>query len=225
MGDSEVGLRNAVSTAVRVSCVELNPKFRLKGSFARGDFHLARDGRTSFSDVDLLLPDDGRDRHDWERDVREAIESRGWCLRVSVQHHDYLRGVSVEDSLLLAYAESVRFFPDCATPGFAPYLLAKSCLTVWGAIANDPLNRSRPDSARWRQAFDARTGRSQEFNLSDARACLSPIDPLPSVVPSLLKLFATGDHAEAVADLIPRLRKSAVHPWLKLRLEQLIATR
>ena len=77
--------RRTLRNAVREAVYRVDSRMRIRGSFVHGDFHLARDGRVTFSDVDLLIDDDGRSPHAWEADVAAALRSDAVDGAISVQ--------------------------------------------------------------------------------------------------------------------------------------------
>lgn len=213
--------RHELAQAVAASVQLVNPRLRVKGSFSTGQFHLLRDGRTTFSDLDLVLPDDGRGRHAWEQDVRLELERRGWSLRVSVQHFDSLGMLNAYDSRVLAFGELVRFHRRVEDRRFAAYIMAKTTLLVAGrsrgAQAGSPLSPAEADQA----AQMARIGYSDDFGGPQARRLLGT-QASTGVAAQYLALIETGNVSAAREQFLLRLEGTVVHPWLKARLRQLV---
>lgn len=211
--------RRELSAAVRSAIHETNQHFRLKGSFARGDFHLLADGSGTFSDVDLVLTDDGRDRHSWEADVAQRMARQGWSIRVSVQHFDTVGSVGLSDSRLLALAELVRFNSRRAEPYFDSYLLAKTCLTLLGGSAAG--QGGRWASGLVRSAQLARRGLGTTF---DAGCAIQVIRDLPRTpVLDHFRALVSDRDAEGVGRwTVEQLARSTVHPWLRERMTQIL---
>ncbi|MCR6487201.1 hypothetical protein M8542_30665 [Amycolatopsis sp. OK19-0408] len=208
--------RQNLNAAVQSAIQETNPRFRLKGSFARGDFHLLRDGITTFSDIDLILPDDGRDRHAWEADVTRRMTTLGWPIRTSVQHFDTIGVVGAADSQLLALAELVRFDARRTEPFFDSYILAKTCLTLLHAA---PPKQASP--ALRRSAELARRGFSTAFDAAWSIRLLRDLPDTPTL--AHFRELASGHDVEGVrAWTIDRLKHSTVHPWLRRRMTEIL---
>jgi len=212
-------LAGGVDKAVKT----VNPRLCVKGSFRRGDFHLLRDGSASFSDVDLLLEPDGRNRHDWEEDVEIALIRLGWRLRVSVQHFDSLKGIGSSDSLLLTFGELIRFFPRCSDQRFAAYLYSKTTLSM---LRCGPHRESQHTLVQYPGAYSrarlARVGLHAQFGIAESRILLEALAAASPAVGQHLELMGTGDVRAARDWFIPRLMSSSVHPWLKERLRLLV---
>lgn len=202
----------------------VSPDFELKGSFARGDFHLSRRSLETFSDVDLLLADDARDRHAWEQDVASLIADHGWNIRVSVQHHDSTAGIRVDDSRLLIVGELVRFWDRMSDHAFAGYLTAKATLAMartfeLDAACADNSVRVRAESA----AEQARLGYTPVFSAANSAFVLQSFVVASEPVRRLLELLETGDIETSRQWFLNSLTESSVDPWLRGRLTDLIS--
>lgn len=211
--------RRELSAAAQLAIHETNPRFRLKGSFAQGSFHLLRDGSGTFSDVDLVLPNDGRNRHAWEADVTKRMTRRGWPIRVSVQHVDTVGSVGSSDSQLLALAELVRFNTRRAEPYFDSYILAKTCLTLLRGSAAGQAGQWA--SSLVRSAELARRGLVTTF---DGGCAIRVIRDLPRtpILDHFRELVLDRDAEGVCSWTVERLTHSTVHPWLRDRMTQIL---
>jgi hypothetical protein len=215
--------RRELVWAVDSAAKTVNPRLRVKGSFRRRNFHLLRDGSASFSDVDLLLEADGRNRHAWERDVEVALARLGWRLRISVQHFDSLAGMRPVDSLLLTFGELIRFFAKCSDQRFAAYLYSKTTLSILRVARPPQVERaSLQSTGACSQAILARVGFHTLFSEAESRILLAPLVTLSPVITHHLELMESGDVRSAGEWFLPRLKSSAVHPWLTERLRVLV---
>lgn len=212
-------LAEAVHEAVRAA----HPGFTIKGSFARGDFHLSRHLGVTFSDVDLLLGDDGRDRHQWEADVASRIARQGWSIRVSVQHFDSTSGICAVDSRLLIVGEVIRFWDQMENPAFASYLTAKATLSMvqtwepYTAFMGDPDYAEAIATAK-----RARVGSVEVFDAVQSNAILRQMCEEDESSYRLQWLLDTHKIEVARSWFLEALAASAVHPWLRGRLAELL---
>ena len=86
------------------------PELRVRGSFARGDFHLARHYDGSYADLDLLLPGVSEDdRFALATEVASGLsEAAGMTLPVSVQPLDAFESLPDATSRYIYIGEYIR---------------------------------------------------------------------------------------------------------------------
>ncbi|RSD22811.1 hypothetical protein [Amycolatopsis eburnea] len=211
--------RQELSTSVLAAVHETNSGFRLKGSFARRNFHLLDDGSETFSDIDLVLPGHTGDHRSWEADVAERMIRRGWRIRVSVKHFDPLEAVAPADSQLLALTELARFNARRTEPRFDSYILAKTSLTlVHGSDAQH--EKGWPDNLL-QHAELAKLGFVTGFTGDCAVRMVEGLPKSP-VVDHFRELVWKCDVDRVHAWTISRLKHSTMHPWLRDRMTRIL---
>ncbi|WP_290058955.1 hypothetical protein [Amycolatopsis solani] len=211
--------RHELSTSVLLAIRETNSRFRLKGSFARHDFHLLEDGSKTFSDIDLVLTDNARDHRAWEADVAKRMIQQGWPIRVSVKHFDPLKKVTPADSQLLALTELARFNIRRTEPHFDSYILAKTSLTL---AKNSGMKHEKGLSDNLIQfAKLAKLGFITEF---DEESTIHMIENLPQspVLGHFRELVWKRDVSGIRSWTITQLKQSTMHPWLRDRMTQIL---
>jgi hypothetical protein len=211
-----------LARAVRSATFSVDRRLVIKGSFRSGEFHLSRATRQTFSDVDLVLRDDSCNRHAWEAEVRDKLSSLGWQIRVSVQHFDSTLGIAAEDSRLLTAGELVRFWGSLEVPGFRPYIVAKTTISLLRTFEYRKSPHLWPDSRVVERAFAARTGFSATFTTAEATAMLSRFAPRSDAVRMYLNLLASADIENARAWYLRALRGSSINAWLKSRMAAIV---
>lgn len=212
--------RRVLQEDVTQSVQAVHAQMRIKGSFNRGDFHLSAIGYDSYSDVDILLEDDGRSRHDWEAEVADRLRDRGHSLRVSVQHFDTTTNLSTDESQLLTMAEAVRFWRRSSDDLFAPYLLGKTTSSLVRSQLQGPTSIGM-NHALVIRAWRARLGAVRGFDRSMAGKLISLL-PATRTTEAYVQLLETSDLSKAFDWLVPRLTESNIHPWLKKRMQSLL---
>lgn len=213
--------RRNLLAAVHRATSSVNTGLTLKGSFATGEFHLSRRTQQTFSDVDLVLADDGRDRHAWESEVCGKLASLGWELRVSVQHFDSTFGISAEDSRMLTVGELVRFWGSRGVPGFSPYMIAKTTISLLRTFAHLQSPRVMCDPM-FMKAIHARTGYSESFTAAESASILSPYAPRGGAVRTYLNMLADNEVDVGRSWFLRTLRASSVDDWLKFRMAEIV---
>ena len=149
----------------------------LRGSFARGDFHLRRHDVTTYSDVDLILPGVREDvRFVLADEVADGLRRAGLALPVSVQPMDAFTQLPEPTSRYVHLGEFIRRSARDAGDGpKQDYLRAKLALSLTGrAPGRQPSVLAR--------ATEVKLGLSEAFAPADFRALVPP--------------HATGYHAE-----------------------------
>ncbi|WNG94666.1 hypothetical protein [Mycobacterium sp. ITM-2016-00318] len=208
--------RRTLRNAVREAVYGVDSRMRIRGSFVHGDFHLARDGRVTFSDVDLLIDDDGRSPHAWEADVAAALASRGWDIRISVLHFDPTLSMERSASSLLSFGQLIRFLPKTHDRRFEAYLLSKTALGVLGVPGIAARSEQTPcGDDRVRAAWLARIGFEAGF---DRASCIDLLLGAPEpneITAAFVDLMRFNDRSAARAWFLDRLERSTAHPWMK----------
>ena len=208
---------------MREAVSEVDSRMRIRGSFVHGDFHLARDGQVTFSDVDLLIDDDGRSPHAWEADVAAALASRGWDIRISVLHFDPTVSVERSASSLLSFGQLIRFLPKAEDPRFEAYLLSKTALGVIGvpsSVARSEETRFEDDGVR--AARLARIGFETAFDRASCIDLLSGASDQTEITEAFVDLMRSNDRSAARAWFLDRLEMSTAHPWMKFHYHEVL---
>ncbi|WP_370972629.1 hypothetical protein [Amycolatopsis sp. cg9] len=211
--------RHELSTSVLTSVREANSRFQLKGSFARHNFHLIEDGSRTFSDIDLMLPDDARDHRFWEADVAKRMVQCGWPIRVSVKHFDPLKKVAPADSQLLALTELVRFNALRTEPHFESYILAKTSLTLAKSLSS--YHEKIWPKSLVQCAELSKLGFSTEFE-EDCSIRMIENFPDSPVLDHFRELVRKRDVGRIHSWTIMQLKQSTMHPWLRDRMTRIL---
>lgn len=200
--------------------------YQLKGSFRHGDFHLIAPN-TTFSDLDLVLPNVGEDaRHDHEQEVRSALAARGWHLRVSVQASDSTAGLDLDESRLLTVAEFVRFHDlHRRSASSWAYLIGKVTL---GVLRQRPQERTTETAARIGSdhalaANRARLGHDPSFTNADALRLLDGHGASIPVATTLGTAIETGSIEQARSRVLGDIGAMTAVPWLRERMIELLS--
>jgi hypothetical protein len=109
----------------------------LRGSWAAGDFHLARSKRISFSDVDLICEDE--QGFDTKRQiVVRLLRSEGFPLPVSAHREDDLCRVTLGDARVLKIGEYLsKVRPGCGDSRHISYWRAKTVLLLLRSVEGE----------------------------------------------------------------------------------------
>lgn len=198
---------------------------RIKGSIPADDFHLH--GKTSFSDVDLVLPGVTEDkRYDIADGVKQAIfEKTGYSLPVTVQPDDHFLNLSLEDSRLMALSEYMRrIHKGVSTSEYGDFIRAKSTLMV----ANEhPGQRYRQIAASIgnsaaQKALAVKLGDAVEFSAEDSLKILEAVTKTEET--EWLKRYMQTQDADAVIEwcLQQLPLRETIPSWLKDMMPRLL---
>lgn len=185
---------------------------------------MTRDGRVTFSDVDLLTTDRNRSRHAWEEDIVTELAKQGWDIRVSVQQFDPLICLHKATSCLLSFGELVRFLPDMHGCRQRAYLYSKTSLGVLGILHPTESGAAiEYASEGLGAAWLARVGFNETFNEASCLDLLRNAADSNEVAEAYIELLRSNDWSAARQWFLRKLDMSAVHPWMRNRYHELLA--
>lgn len=166
-------LRLAIATTIE----RLSRNYVVRGSFGHDDFHLASDGLSSFSDLDLLYPNCIEpERFQRAQRVEQLLMSEwGIRVRVSVQPADMYVTLSPSDSRFLSIGEYLRhrgeYYGDRDR---SRYLLAKTTLATLRQSYDERYvaTAGRLASPASDRALAVKLGSASEFEVPEAQQLL-----------------------------------------------------
>jgi hypothetical protein len=136
--------RGETAARVRLCITNWGLSTALRGSWYFNDFHLT--GRTSFSDLDLVVREEALMREEVRKGVSNDLADLGLPLRVSIHPSDDLSRVTLEDSTPLIIAEFLsKWPPKLGQASFGDYTIAKTVLLL---LRNVTKERYRETAAR-----------------------------------------------------------------------------
>lgn len=218
-------LRHDIRTTVR----RASPMYVVRGSFGHGDFHLSRNGQTSFSDLDLLYPGCGDlERVHRAQSIQELLDvEHGLRLRVSVQPADMYTSLSPSDSRYLAIGEYLRHCDEYARDAArSSYLLAKATLAVLRSGAQERYGETadRLRCSASRHALCVKLGMYESFEFSEAQQLLTSGPPEAADLVAVVRHGAPDEEIRRRYAKEIRLRIS-IPIWLRELVASLVEER
>jgi hypothetical protein len=111
-----------------------NVKGHLKGSWENNDFHLDLNGKTTYSDVDLFIPDINSSEKKilitlLEKKISSLFSN---YIKVSIHNRNSLSIMNIQDAKILALGEYVSTYKKYVKKGLVPrdYFIAKTLLNL-----------------------------------------------------------------------------------------------
>lgn len=201
--------------------------YRLRGSFAYGDFHYDTKDNRTLSDLDLLYPCSEVERHRKAQAVQSRLQERGIRVRVSVQPANHHAALTLADSRYVVIGEYLRHCYEVRTDVAASsYLRAKTALGIVRRLPDERYSDTAAamNTAASRLALDVKVGMRQNFSARDAADVIRDARIHAPEISLMLELLADDPPGpDAYAYYVNDLdRRPSISPWLRELMTRLV---